>query len=185
MAAVLATAAAAALAVPGSALAATSANVTANGNVSGSGFSLSAAPLGTPTFSANVDNGDSTPTFSIPIVNQDTRGSGAGWQDQITSTQYTTGGATPQTLDVAASTITGVTSACNRGRCTAPTNSVSYPVGVPAAATAPAAVKFFNAAANTGLGKFTITPTVAVSVPQDTYAGSYNSTVTLSVVTGP
>ena len=39
--------------------------------------------------------------------------------------------------------------------------------------------------AATGEGVFTITPTVRVSVPQNSFAGSYASTLTLSVVSGP
>lgn len=64
-----------------------------------------------------------------------------------------------------------MTSACASGTCTNPTNAIPYPVAVPAAAAAPPAVKFFNAAANSGLGKFTITPTVGVIVPQSRSLG--------------
>ena len=89
-------------------------------------------------------------------------------------------------LASSASSITGVTSACVAGgTCTNPTNSLSYSIGVPAAATAPAAVKFFNAAANTGMGRFTITPTIQVAIPGNSFAGSYTSTVTVAVVSGP
>ncbi len=49
----------------------------------------------------------------------------------------------------------------------------------------PTAVKFFNAAASTGMGKFTNTPTIAVFVPQSSFAGTYTSTLTISVVSGP
>jgi hypothetical protein len=81
--------------------------------------------------------------------------------------------------------MTGVTSACSSGTCTNPTNAIGYPVAVPAAGTAPAAVKLFNSAANTGMGIFTITPTIQVVVPQNSYAGTYTSTVTLAIVSGP
>jgi hypothetical protein len=46
-------------------------------------------------------------------------------------------------------------------------------------------VKFFNAAANTGMGKFTNTPTIGVFVPQSSFAGTYTSTLTISIVSGP
>jgi hypothetical protein len=46
-------------------------------------------------------------------------------------------------------------------------------------------VKFFNAAANTGMGNFTITPTITVSIPANTFTGSYASTVSVAVVSGP
>ncbi len=62
---------------------------------------------------------------------------------------------------------------------------MTYPVGVPAGATAPTAVKYFNAALNTGKGKFNNTPSVGVFLPADASAGTYSSTLTLSAVSGP
>ena len=46
-------------------------------------------------------------------------------------------------------------------------------------------VKFFNTTANNGMGRFTVTPTVGVTIPQNAFAGTYTSTVTLSIVSGP
>lgn len=171
---------AAAVVVPASALAA---NATVTGTLTGSSLSLSTSAA--PAFSDNLDLGDQTQTYTVPSTVQDTRGNGSGWNLTITSTQFTTGGATPNTLATSASSLTGVTSLCTSGTCTNPTNAITYPVSVPAAATPPTAVKFFNAAATTGMGKFTITPTVGVFVPQNSFAGTYNSTLTLSIVSGP
>ena len=84
---------------------------------------------------------------------------------------------------VATSTVTGVANSCVGGStCTDPTNAISYPLAIPAAAPA---VKYFNGAASTGAGKFTNTPTIAVAVPANTRAGVYSSTLTLSAVSGP
>ena len=47
------------------------------------------------------------------------------------------------------------------------------------------ATKVYNAAANTGMGNFTVTPTVSVSVPANAFAGSYSSTLTIALVSGP
>ena len=168
---------------PAGASAATSASPTVTGTVTGGALSL--ATTAAPAFSANLANGDSTPTFTIPFTATDTTGTGAGWNLTITSTQYTTGGSTPHTLAANASTLTGVTSTCTSSTCTNPTNAVTYPVAVPAAVPAPTAVKFFNAAAGSGLGTFTITPTIGVFVPGTSYAGSYTSTITASIVSGP
>lgn len=159
------------------------ATVTPQGTVSGS--VLSATTSASPSFSANLDSGDSTQTYTVPVALQDTRGTGAGWNLTITSTTFSTGGGTPRTLPTTASSLTGVTSSCASGTCTSPSNAQTYPVAVPAAGTAPTAVKFFNTTAGNGMGIFTITPTVAVTVPQNAYAGTYTSTVTLSVVSGP
>jgi hypothetical protein len=167
----------------GTAGAATTANPTVTGTVSAG--ALSVATSAAPTFSANLASGDQTPTYTLPLTATDTTGTGAGWNLTITSTQFTTGGGTPHTLATNASTVTGVTSSCASGTCTNPTNAVTYPVSIPAGATAPTAVKLFNAAANTGLGSFTVTPTVGVFVPASTFAGSYSSTLTVSIVSGP
>jgi len=163
--------------------AATTASPTVTGTVTAG--ALSVATSAAPTFSATLAGGDSTPTYTLPLTAVDTTGSGAGWNLTVTSTQFTTGGGTPHLLAANASTITGATSVCASGTCTNPTNAVTYPVVVPAGATPPTAVKFFNAAASTGLGSFTVTPTVGVFVPATTFAGSYSSTLTVSIVSGP
>jgi hypothetical protein len=163
--------------------AAHAANVTSTGTVTGS--TLSAATSATPSFSANLDNGDSTQNYTIPLTVQDTRGTGGGWNITLTSTTFSTGGGSPETLSTTASSLTGVTSACSTGTCTNPSNGQTYPITVPAAATAPTAVKFFNTTTNNGMGRFTITPTIGVTVPQNAFAGTYTSTVTVSVVSGP
>jgi WxL domain surface cell wall-binding len=147
---------------------------------------LSQSTSATPSFSVTLNGTDQTASYTLPITVTDSRGSGAGWNLTVTSTQFTTGGGSPNTLSTSASTISAASATCNTGSsCTNPTNSVSYPLGLPAGATPPTAVKFFNAALTTGLGKFTLTPTVQVSVPANTYAGTYTSTVTLAIVSGP
>jgi hypothetical protein len=145
---------------------------------------LSVSTTAAPTFSNNLNSGDQTQTYIVPLTAIDTRTTGSvGWNLTITSTQFTTG---TKTLATNASTISGATSSCaNGGICTNPTNSVTYPVSVPAASTPPTAAKFFNAASATGVGTFTVTPTVGVFVPQNSFAGSYSSTLTIAVVSGP
>ncbi len=172
---------AAVVALPAAAFAATA---TSTGTLAPGALSLTTSAA--PTFSATLDGTDQTKTYTVPTVVTDSRGSGAGWNLTITSTQFTTGGATPSTLATNASSITGVANSCAPGStCTNPTNSVSYPVGVPAAPTPPTAVKYFNAATSTGKGKFNNTPSVDVFIPADANAGTYSSTLTLSAISGP
>ena len=128
---------------------------------------------------------DQTTTYSLGLTVTDARGNGAGWNLTITSTTFTSGS---NSLSTSASSINAApTVACisGGGHCTSPNNGITYPVGVPAAATAPTAVKFFDAAAASGLGKFTITPTVTIAIPANTIAGTYSSTVSVAVVSGP
>jgi hypothetical protein len=151
------------------------------GSLSQSGpTSVSATPV-------TLTGDDQTTTYSLGLTVNDPRGNGAGWNLTITSTTFTAG---TNTLSDTASTINATpTVACtgSGGHCTNPTNSVTYPpLGVPAASpTAPTAVKFFQAATNTGMGKFTITPTVTVAIPANAFAGTYTSTVSVAIVSGP
>ena len=160
------------------------ATATTTGTVSAGSLSLTTSA--TPSFSATLDGTNQTPTYTVPSTAEDSRGSGAGWNLTVTSTQFSTGGMTPKTLSTSASSVTGVTNTCASGTtCTAATNGITYPLTVPAAASPPAAVKYYNAAADTGMGEFTNTPTVSVAVPANAYAGTYTSTLTLSAVSGP
>jgi hypothetical protein len=147
---------------------------------------LSATTTAAPSFSANLNSGDQAKTFTVPLTVSDTRtgaSAGLGWNTTVTSTQFTSGA---KTLPATVSTVTAVSSACaNGGLCTNPTNAVAYPVAVPAGATAPTAVKFFDAATATGKGVFTLTPTFSVAVPQNAFAGTYTSTLTIAIVSGP
>ncbi len=173
----------AALLTLGAPAAASAATATATANVRGGSLSLTTTAA--PSFGVTLDGTDQTGTYTVPATVTDSRGTGAGWNLTLTSTQFSTGGPTPSTLSTGASSLTGVTNACVSGTCTAPTNAITYPVAVPAGTVAPAAVKYFNAAASTGKGKFTNTPSVDVSVPANSDAGTYTSTLTLAAVSGP
>ena len=164
--------------------AADAANVAVTGTVTGSA-ALAVSSNGTPSFALTLNGSDQTATYTLPLQATDPRGSGAGWNLTVTSTQFKD--ASGHTLPTTASSITAATGTCSTGStCTVPTNSITYAsFALPAGAVAPAAVKFFNAAANTGLGKTDVNATVSVAVPASTFAGTYSSTVTVSIVSGP
>lgn len=148
----------------------------------GAGFSLTSSA--TPSFSISLNGANQTSSYALPLTidNSAIGVSLTGWNATITSTQYSGGG---RTLATTASTMTGVTVSC-AGVCTTnPTNSIVYPLAVPAGSTPPAAVKFFNAATGTGIGTFTVTPTIQVAVPANAYAASYSTTLTLTLAAGP
>ena len=175
------------MAVGGSAIAAfadsgTGATVAVNaGNLSESGPSTVSAT------SVTLTGDDQTTSYALGLAVTDARGNSAGWNLTITSTTFTGTNVNNQ-LSTGASSIDAVpTVACASvgNHCTNPVNGITYPVGVPAGATAPTPVKFFNAAANSGLGKFAITPTVTIAIPASTIADTYSSTVSVAVVSGP
>lgn len=141
---------------------------------------------GAPSLSFTLNGRDQSANYTLPITLIDKRRNGAGWNLTVTSKTYSTGGAAPRTLSTAASRVTGASASCNAGNsCTAPTNLVAYPFVLPAGAVAPAPIKLFNAALGTGEGKFTVTPTINVALPANAYAGTYHTTITLALVSGP
>jgi hypothetical protein len=165
------------------AAAAAAAHATTVSGVVNPGSPLSVSTPAGASFALTLDGTDQTPTYTLPLTVTDPRGSGAGWNLTITSTQFKTPAS--NTLPTTASTITGVNVTCPGGGCTNPTNSITPPIAVPAAAIAPTAVKFYNAANHTGTGTFTVTPTVQVAVAANSFAGTYASTITLAIVAGP
>ena len=162
-----------ALVATGAALAA---SLTATATVSGAaGISLSNPA--SASLSSTLDGSDQTVNYQ-PVLNVvDATGTGNGWNLTVSATNFVSGSHT-----LAPGTITAAAAVCKAGNsCTAPTSSgITYPLTVSGTAS-----KLFNAAANTGLGKIDVTPTFAVSIPGNAYAGTYTSTVTLAAVSGP
>jgi WxL domain surface cell wall-binding len=149
-----------------------------------SGGALSAPAPNPVTFPSTALNGSNqTVSTTTPLTVNDETGSGAGWNLDLTSTTFTTTGS--KTLPTTAATVTGASSVAGTGNCSLPTNSVTYPVTVPAATTAPAAAKIFDAAAATGAGPATVTLALSLAVPARSYVGSYNSTWTFTDASGP
>jgi WxL domain surface cell wall-binding len=158
------------------ATAALAANLTATATITGAaGLSLNLPA--NPSISDTLDGTDQTVSYAPILGLVDARGSGAGWNLTMSATTFSDGSG--HTL--AAGAVAGVAAACHSGSsCTAPTNAVSVPLTL-----STTAAKFFNAAANTGLGKVDVTPTIDVSIPGNAYAGTYTSTVTIAAVSGP
>jgi len=145
---------------------------------------LSTTAPGTVTFPELTLNGlNQTKTVAVPFELTDNTG-GNGWNIAATSTTFTSGS---NTLPTTATTVASApTSTCASGfTCTAPTNSISYPYTLPAAATAPTATKLVNAAVGSGMGHQTITPTFSLAVPATAHAGAYTSTWTFTLSSGP
>jgi hypothetical protein len=138
------------------------------------------------SFSATLDGSDQTVSTTQALDVSDATGSGSGWNMTATSTTFATTSPV-HTMSTSATTVgSSPTVACDAGSsCTLASNSVTYPYTLPAASSAPTATKMFNAAANTGLGNETVTPTWKLAVPASTFAGTYSSTWTLSLVSGP
>ena len=140
-------------------------------------------PPASITFPNTTLNGqDKTTTINGAFTTNDQTNSGSGWNITGTSTTFTSGA---HTLPTTATQITAASAAAAIQNCSLPTNSITYPVTLPAAAIAPAAVKLYNAAANTGGGPSTVTLTFGLTIPAKTYTGTYTSTWTFTIASGP
>lgn len=155
------------------------ATLNAGGLVVKSGFNSN-------TLSVALNGQDQIISYTLPLVVTDATGSGGGWSLTITSTQFSTSGSPSYTLSPNSLQMVGVSVSCGTNSlCTNPSNTIGFPQTVPAAIEAPQPQKFFQAIPSTGLGTLAITPMISILIPGKTYAGIYNSVVTLAVVSGP
>jgi hypothetical protein len=144
---------------------------------------LSFTPPATLSWPSTSLNGrDQSITTPLMLSPDDETGSGAGWNLTATSTTFTTG---TRTLPTTTAQITAASASSVSGTCSLPVNQITYPVTVPAAASAPAAVKVFDASAGTGAGPVNVVLTANLNVPGNARVGTYTSTWTLTLASGP
>ncbi len=163
---------------------------TASATITGGTLSFVSTP-GNITFPAVVLNGtNQTTSATEPLNIGDNTGSLAGWNITATSTQFSaTVGSSTYTLPTSALTIGSAPTVAADSGSTATlaveTSAITYPVTIPAGATAPTAVKIFNANTGTGMGDQTVTPNFTLAIPSSATAGTYGSTLTFSLVSAP
>jgi hypothetical protein len=146
--------------------------------------SLSLAAPASASFPAFTLNGiDQTTTTTVGLTPDDETGSNSGWNITGTSTTLTNAGG--KKLSNTATTVTAASISAASGNCSLPANSVAYPATLPAGTTPPTAVKLFNAAAGSGSGPANATLTFQLAVPANSYRGTYTSTWTFAIVSGP
>ncbi len=159
--------------VAGGALSVTTANVTL------SGVTLTGADL-TSTSASASNNWTGT----------DARGTGAGWNMTIDSTDFTDGGTPLRTIDISAVVskfrmqLTAGNIGVTAGNA-APTTQVAALTDIPEAPAA--ALKFVSAAVDAGMGSYTMNPNFDLGVPAETFVGTgtYTATITLTTVSAP
>jgi len=149
-----------------------------------SGGSLGLTAPGSTSFPSFTLNGtDQTATTTVTVKPDDETSAHVGWNVTGTSTSFNDGSG--HTLSTTATVNTAASTATTGGNCVMPTNSIGYPVALPAASSPPTAVKLYNAASATGQGPTNVTLTFGLSVPANTYRGTYTSTWTFAIVSGP
>lgn len=110
---------------------------------------------------------------------KDPTGTGSGWHTTITATNFVDSNA--HTISV-----TGFKMLLSNGAITtvdgnaAPTSSFTSSTVLSGSPQS-----FLAAAADSGMGTYTALPTFTLDVPASTYAGSYVSTVTVTIISGP
>jgi WxL domain surface cell wall-binding len=130
-----------------------------------------------PAVTATLNGADQTVSYSPQLGITDARGTGTGWNVTVGATPFTDSAS----HTFAAGSVTSIAQTCAAGSsCSAPTNSVTYPISLTSTAS-----KVFNAAANTGMGKVDVTPTIQTSIPANAYAGNYTSTLTVATALAP
>jgi len=150
--------------------------------VGGGSLSLTYNP--TVGSGALLGGDDQTLTYALPLTVIDSRSDGAGWNITVTSTSFDDEAGNTFAPNAASIMSTRV-SCLSEGGCTDPRNLVEYPIPMPASEQAPSAVKVFDADPDSGMGTFSVTPMVAVSVPGNAFSGDYVSTVAVAIVSGP
>lgn len=163
--------------------------------ITGGTLAFGTAPVVNAATGVNLTGLDTSTPYTINLDVNDPTGTGAGWNVTMTSTTFagpptgTTEKNIGKSLATNASTIAArpATTCYSGSTCTLATDGtvVSYPYTVPAGTAAPTATKMYSAAASTGLGRMTFSPSVSIAIPANTYAGTYTSTVTLSLVSAP
>jgi hypothetical protein len=151
---------------------------------------LTVSAPATAAFAVTLNGTDQTPVVSLAVpVNytspsKNTQAT-SGWQLTATSTVFT-GTNISHTLPTTATTVSVADDAsCSGANCSNPSNTVTYPLTLPAGTVAPAAVAIVNAAPGSGVGSNTETVQLSVAIPANTYADKYKSTLTFAVIEGP
>jgi hypothetical protein len=128
----------------------------------------------------------------------DSTGTAAGWHITASMTTLTAGtytipntGAMDVTGSVSSVTSTAPSATCV-GSCILPTNTTTYPVVMNTASSSPPSFTLYDTASGTGVGQITLGGSSAtypigwwMNVPANAHAGTYTSTMTLTVVSGP
>lgn len=174
------------------------------GTVTLTGGSLTLTSPGSLNWTANLDGlnqslvdtsgGGGDEAYTV----NDATGSGSGWHVSTTATTFTNGTHTLPDIgtfvtngSVSSITSTAGPSATCTGSCTLPTDTTSYPVAITTAAATPAPFTIYDTTGG-GLGQMVIGGSTAanpvgwwVNVPASASAGSYLSTITMQITSGP
>ena len=145
-------------------------------------LSFVTAPANLSFTSITLNGFNQVATASQALDIGDNTGSGSGWNVTVSNTTFTSGSNTLANADFTAAMPAVPT--CDAGAtCTPATwsGTVAYPFTLPGST----ATKLLSTAANTGMANQTATIAWSAAIPAAAMAGTYTSTWTLTLVSGP
>lgn len=143
------------------------------------GGTLSMTAGGNQTLNpVTLDGTDKTTTGSLGTLDvKDARGTGAGWNVVVASTNFEKSGDPSKTISAAGFRVPSAPGVVTVAGNAAPTSFSGALNG--------AGLKLLSAALDSGMGEYQTTPDLELDVPAETYAGTYTATVTETVTSGP
>ncbi len=164
---------------------------TASVTISGGSLSVNAVKVSLSGVKSDVSDKiltSASESDSWSVV--DARGTGAGWNLTIDATVFSDGGDPAKSIDISESNLKfkiqlldeNITVTAGN---TKPTSQVTSLTAIPTAGGS--ALKFVSAAADAGMGSYSIKPSFELEIPAETYVGegTYTLTITIRAVSGP
>jgi hypothetical protein len=183
----------------------------ATGTLAVTGGTLTLTMRASLTWAATLDGVDEQviDTHDQRYLVNDATGSGAGWHVTAAATTFTDAStndtlpdtgtfATNGSADSMADTSAPTAGCPGPTTCTLPQNTTTYPVAITTHPTSPQPSTIYDTAAGTGLGAIAIGTTAGgtggsganpvgwwLNLPSNTLGGTYTSTITMEVISGP
>ena len=146
-----------------------------------SGGILSISVPATITFPGTTLSGVATTSvLTVPVTATDLSDTGAGWNISASASGVFTAGA--RTLPSNATSLTASSATALASTCTLPINTIAPSVPL---STSGVAAANFNAQPNSGTGSSTINLTYTIAIPAGALPGSYSSSWTIAISSGP
>ncbi|MBC8196067.1 MAG: WxL domain-containing protein [Acidimicrobiia bacterium] len=134
-----------------------------------------------------LSGSDTTTTGSATWSVADPRGTGAGWNVTVVSTDFIgTIDGVVKTIDIDAGNqdlLVSIASIAISAGNAAPTTTITSDTDVPFSGATP--LKILSAAVDAGMGSYTYVPTFTLEIPTSTVAGTYAAAVTVTINAGP
>lgn len=126
---------------------------------------------------ADITGGEQEATGTLGLLDiRDARGTGAGWRLFAEASDFIERGRDDHIIPAAGFLVNTEPTVFTVAGNTAPAGFTG-PLNTP--------LKLAEAPAGNGMGRYQIQPAVTLNIPADVYAGEYDSTLTLTLVSGP